>query len=277
MEAGDRLLGGEAGLPPSAAAGLAELGRIVLADTSLEQVLERVATLARSVVPGVMEASVTLVVGDRPGTPAFTGPLALDLDEGQYESGFGPCLDAARGGEVMVVEDMASETRWPDYCPKALALGVRSALSVPLPVQEHVVGALNLYGDAPNAYASEAVELAVVFASYAAVAVANAHLYAETADLAEGMRQAMASRAMIEQAKGILMAQHRCSADEAFSLLTTMSQRMNRKLRDVAAGLVSRAQRAAVPAPDAPAPDAPHPDAPRPAAPRQDPAPGNRV
>lgn len=222
---------------------LAELGRIVLADTSLEQVLERVAMLAREVVPGVAEASVTLVVHDRPGTAAATGPLAVELDERQYDYGYGPCLDAARGGQMLLVTDMAGETRWPRYSPAAVAHGVLSSLSAPLPVQEHVVGALNLYSDARDAFPPESLDLGTVFASYAAVAVANAHLYTSTADLAEGMRQAMASRAVIEQAKGVLMAQFGCSAEEAFSRLTTLSQHTNRKLRDVASGVVDRAQR----------------------------------
>ncbi|SHN14377.1 GAF and ANTAR domain-containing protein [Cryptosporangium aurantiacum] len=252
MEACDRLPGGGVALPAAAAAGIAELGRIALADLSLEQVLERVGTLARDVIPGVTEASVTLIVNDRPSTAAFTGPLALELDERQYRHGYGPCLDAARGGEIMLIPDMAAETRWPHYCPEALSRGARSGLSVPLPIQEHVLGALNLYGDTPNAFSPETVDVPVLFASYAAVAVANAHLYATTAELAEGMRQAMVSRAVIEQAKGILMGQRGCSAEEAFNQLTALSQHTNRKLRDVAAGLVARAQRPAVYRPGAP-------------------------
>jgi len=222
---------------------LAELGRIVLADTPLEEVLGRVAALARDTIPRAVEVSVTLLINDRPTTAAFTGEPALELDERQYAQGYGPCLDAARGGEVMKVEDMATETRWPDYAPIAHARGISSSLSMPLPIQEHIVGALNVYGAVPNALDDEAVALGALFADYAAVAVSNAHVFSETAGLAEGMRSAMATRAVIEQAKGILIALHGCTAEEAFNRLTQVSQNSNRKLRDVAAGVVTQAQR----------------------------------
>jgi GAF domain-containing protein len=229
-------------IPADAALAIAEIGRIVLAESSVEEVLERVATLARSTIPGASEASVTLVVDDRPLTAAFTDRLALELDETQYENGFGPCLDAARGGEVLIVDDMNTETRWPRYAPTALGRGIRSSLSVPLPVQEHLVGALNIYGVEAAAFGPAPTRLGILFASYAAVAVANAQVYAAAAELADDMRTAMASRAVIEQAKGILMAERGCTAEEAFGHLTVLSQNANRKLRDVAADLVNRVQ-----------------------------------
>jgi AmiR/NasT family two-component response regulator len=107
-------------------------------------------------------------------------------------------------------------------------------------VQQHVVGALNIYGCDVGAFGAEASRVGILFASYAAVAVANAHIYATTAELANDMRAAMASRAVIEQAKGILMAERGCTAEEAFGQLTVLSQKSNRKLRDVATGLVER-------------------------------------
>lgn len=221
---------------------LAELGRIVLADTPLDEVLGRVAGIARDTVPGASEVSVTLVVDDRPTTAAFTADLARKLDERQYRQGFGPCLDAARGGESLVVDDMGSEDRWPEYAPVAAGYGVFSSVSVPLPLQQHVIGALNVYSVDKSAFDERAVGLAVLVAGYAAVAVANAHLVAATTELADGMRSAMQSRAVIEQAKGILIAQQGCSAEDAFTQLTKVSQHANRKLRDVAAAVVEQAR-----------------------------------
>jgi|UPI0004B78677 GAF domain-containing protein len=222
---------------------MAELSRIVLADTPLETVLLRVAEVTRDAVPRASEASVTLLVNDRPTTAASTAGLARALDERQYDQGYGPCLDAARGGEVLVVDDMGSEKRWPLYAPHAVELGVYSSLSSPLPVQQHVIGALNVYSVEKAAFDEEAVALAAVVADHAAVAVANAHAYTTATELAHGLRAAMESRAVIEQAKGILIAEGRCSAEEAFAQLTTVSQHTNRKLRDVAAAVVARAQR----------------------------------
>ena len=124
----------------------------------------------------------------------------------------------------------------------AVQTGARSSLSVGLPIEERIDGALNLYGLREGAFDDEAVLLAETFAGYAAVALANATLYAITAKLAQQLPAAMASRAVIEQAKGIIMGRRRCSAEEAFRVLTRISQDSNRKLRDVAAALVAKAQ-----------------------------------
>jgi GAF domain-containing protein len=223
------------------AAAFAELGHIKLGQTSLDGVLACVADLAKRALPGAIEVSVTLVVDERAHTAAHTGDLALTLDKCQYEQGGGPCLDAARGRTTMIVRDMAGETRWPHWCERAAAVGAGSSVSIGLPVDEHVNGALNIYGGWPDAFDDEAILLAQKFAEYAAVALANAHLYNTTATLAEHMQAAMESRAVIEQAKGIIMGERRCTADEAFATLTKVSQDSNRKLRDVAATLVARA------------------------------------
>jgi len=229
-------------LDPNAA--FAELGRINLAENDLQQVLTTVSELAKRTISGAAEVSVTLLRGDRATTAAYTGDLALHLDEQQYEKGYGPCLDAAHAGATVHVQQMTTEERWPDYIPHAVKHGARSSLSVCLPIQEAVTGALNIYAVVSNAFDDEAVTLAQTFAGYAAVAVANAHLYATTAALAKQMQEAMVSRAVIEQAKGILMAQVHCTADQAFELLTRRSQHTNRKLRDIAQAIVDAAQEA---------------------------------
>ena len=108
-----------------------------------------------------------------------------------------------------------------------------------IPFQEAVLGALNIYATQPGAFDQDAIELARTFAGYAAVAIANAHLYHATAALAEDMRRAMETRAVIEQAKGILVAQLHCNPEQAFELLTRLSQTTHRKLRDCAADLVT--------------------------------------
>lgn len=220
-----------------------ELGRIKLTETYLDGVLHQVATLAKRSIPGVDEVSVTLVRGKRAHTAAFTGELALTMDERQYEQGTGPCLDAAVTATTLSIPDLAGEQRWPHYIPTALDAGVRSSMSVGLPVHETVTGALNLYATEPGAFDDDAVLLAQTFSGYAAVALANAHLYDTTATLAQHMQAAMESRAVIEQAKGIVMAQRRCTPDEAFAALSKLSQDTNHKVRDVAAMVVRDAQR----------------------------------
>jgi GAF domain-containing protein len=177
------------------------------------------------------------------GTAAFTGEMALALDEAQYEAGYGPCLDAAAAREVRAIADMSTESRWPEFTARAGGEGVRSSLSVGIPVAETVTGALNIYATAAHAFDADAVATAESFAGYAAVALANAHLYSTTAALARQMAEAMSSRAVIEQAKGILIGQRRCSPEEAFQILSRASQAANRKLRDIAQGIVDSAQK----------------------------------
>jgi GAF domain-containing protein len=233
--------------PTDPAAAFAEFGRIKLGETDLHGVLTRVAELARSTLPGADEVSITLVRDGRPYTAAYTGEIALQLDERQYERDAGPCLQAASEKVTISVPDTARDTRWDGWAPKAAAAGVGSVLSVGLPILESVTGAVNIYGLRPRAFGDDTVQLAQRFAGYATVALANAHLHDSTANLAQHMQAAMESRAVIEQAKGIIMGERRCSADEAFAVLTKISQDSNRKLRDVAAALVARVESGSVP------------------------------
>jgi GAF domain-containing protein len=224
-------------------AAFAELGRVKLSETSLDDVLSRVAAAARQALPDAADVSITLVQPDGPSTAASTGDLARDLDERQYEHDRGPCLQAAAEHRTIYVPDTARDTRWADWAPRAAAAGAGSVLSVGLPLLDDVSGALNIYGRRPAAFDDQSMALAQSFAGYAAVALANAYAYHHTADLARQLQQAMDSRAVIEQAKGIIMAEQRCTPDDAFALLTRVSQNTNRKLRDVAAALVANIQR----------------------------------
>jgi GAF domain-containing protein len=229
--------------PTDSLSAFAELGRIKLGETDLAGVLDRVADLAQKTLPGASEVSVTLIRDKGACTAVHTGDRALTLDEWQYRLDGGPCLQAAADNATVSVPDTASETRWKEWGSRAADAGMGSVLSVGLPILDTVSGALNIYGSEPHAFDEEAVALAHTFVGYAAVALANAHLYDTTMTLAQHMQTAMESRAIIEQAKGIIMGERRCTADEAFAVLSKISQDSNRKLRDVAAALVDRIQR----------------------------------
>jgi GAF domain-containing protein len=216
------------------------LSRFVVDEAPIPDLMHRIVAVARDVLPAVADASMTFSRGHDDGwTAANTGDLATRLDEAQYALGHGPCMDAASGGETLLIRDFSAETRWPDYAPIAIEAGARSSLSVPLPVQQHVIAALNLYSCDVDAFADGDVALAHEIAAQAAVAVVNAALYESATQLAEGLQQAMAARATIEQAKGIIIATSHCTPDEAFAVLVKQSQHENRKLRDVAAELVA--------------------------------------
>jgi GAF domain-containing protein len=223
-------------LPPAT---LTALLGIRLGGTPLSGVLQRLVEIAKDGVVGADEVSITLVRDEMPWTAAYTGQLALDADELQYERGYGPCIEAGMSGTLLRVEDMRAESRWPDYAAQVVPRGVLSSLSVPLPLQTEVVGAMNCYARTPGAFDERSVEVGVELAGHIAVAVVNAMGYQGAAELAEHMQAAMANRAAIEQAKGIIMAQNRCDADEAFNILRRASQGRNVKVRDLAQELVA--------------------------------------
>jgi GAF domain-containing protein len=113
-------------------------------------------------------------------------------------------------------------------------------LSFPLAVDGSTVGALNLYGFVPHAFAAPVRQQAETFAVQAAAGLTLVLRNVAQAQESEQLEQALASRTIIDQALGILMAQQRCSADEAFALLRAHSQNNNQKLREVAAELITR-------------------------------------
>jgi GAF domain-containing protein len=217
---------------------LSALLSIRLGEASLDEVLGQLAVIAQKALAGVDEVSITLVRADKPYTAAHTGQLALDADELQYERGYGPCIDAGLSGTVLLVPDMREETRWPDYAAAVVPRGVRGSVSIPLPLQTELIGALNCYSRTPNSIHEE-IDLGVELAAHVAVAAANAYTHTESARQAEDMANAMSSRAVIEQAKGMIMAQNRCDAATAFEILRRASMGRNVKLRDVATDMVA--------------------------------------
>jgi GAF domain-containing protein len=226
--------------PGNAVDALERLGRLSLRELSMESLLQQVAELSKTVMPGNPETSVLLLVRGKPTTVVSTGQLATDLDERQYERGHGPCLHAARTGELTEIPDTRTERRWPDYTPRAAERGNLSSLSVPLVIDEdaQVSGALNIYAREPHAFDENARAAATGFAPYGAIAVANLHAYESARNMADNLQVALETRAVIDQAKGILMERHKLTADQAFQVLSRASMNSNRKLRDIADHLV---------------------------------------
>ena len=218
---------------------LEQLGSLALREHSMETLLQRVVELTKIVMPGETESSISLLANDKPTTAVFTGQLALDCDESQYGRGYGPCLHAASSGELTEVPDTRSETRWPDYMRKAADLGALSSLSVPLPISEGMAGALNVYNREPHAFDEASRSAAQKFVPYAAVAVSNMWDYQHARETADHLKTALDSRAVIDQAKGILMERYKVTADQAFQVLARTSMHVNRKLRVVAEELVT--------------------------------------
>jgi GAF domain-containing protein len=224
--------------PLSSQRALEQLGSLMLREHSMDTLLQRVVDLTKVVMPGKPEASLLILVNDKPKTAVFTGRLALACDETQYGHGHGPCLHAASTGELTEVPDTRTDHRWRDYMAKAAEHGALSSLSVPLPITEGMAGALNIYAREARAFDDDAKTAATKFVPYAAVAVANMHAYDDARAMADNLQRALESRAVIDQAKGILMERYKITADQAFQLLAQVSMHRNTKVRDVADVLV---------------------------------------
>ncbi|MEW6477441.1 MAG: GAF and ANTAR domain-containing protein [Actinomycetota bacterium] len=214
------------------------LSRLLLSEETLEATHGRVASLACRTLPACDFASVTMINDGRPSTPVQTNPLAADLDSVQYRARRGPCLEAYAAASVVREKVTESAERWPEFTAVATQAGVRSVLAVPLVAKDQPLGALNLYSKSAGGYDHADEETAVLFSRQAAVACANAEIYWRTYTLTEHLREALESRDVIGQAKGILMARRGCTAEAAFEALRKVSQQRNIKLRDIAAQVV---------------------------------------
>ena len=223
---------------------LAALSRFFVGDGTLHDTLQRVAEYAEQAVPAASMTGITMLVEGRAKTAVFTDELAPEIDSAQYETGIGPCLDSFRHRQVFRIDDTTKDDRWPPFSEACGAHGVRSTMSIPMIANHEGVGALNYYSKSPNGFSAEDEEIGGQFGAQAAIVLANAQAYWDAHQLSQNLATAMQSRAVIEQAKGILMGAQRCSADEAFQILVRASQRENRKLREIAEALVARAQQA---------------------------------
>jgi GAF domain-containing protein len=206
---------------------------VVVFDETLDTTLQRVADLATREVADCDMAGITLIRDGKPVTAVFTDAAAPEIDTAQYDTGVGPCLQAFSTNAVLRIDDTRTDQRWQEFATAAAAHGVLSTLSLPLMVGSNALGALNLYSKSANSFIDD--NTALVFASHAAVVLANAQAYWASQHLAQQLETALASRAVIEQAKGVLMATRGCSPEEAFALLNRESQHRNVKLREIAA------------------------------------------
>jgi GAF domain-containing protein len=227
----------------ASAQALSALSLFVVSKSSMGETLLRVSQITTDAMPAADMAGITLLGDDgRPTTGIFTDPDAPEIDAAQYSSGRGPCLDSWRLRRIVRLDDLdGAADAYPEFAAAARAHGVQSTLSLPLLAGDDAAGALNLYSLTARRFTADDERAGMLLASAAAIVLVNASAYWQATQLSEQLTQAMQSRAVIEQAKGILMARSpRLNADEAFDLLRKASQRENVKLRDVAQRIVDR-------------------------------------
>jgi GAF domain-containing protein len=225
-------------LPEESLQELMRLAGVVLSHEDIHTALNEVCQIAARAIPGAEAASLTAINERGPSAVAASDEWAWSLDEIQFEELEGPCLDAARSGVVFRIRDTEKEPRWPNYMPRAAERGTRSMVSLPVSVESKTTGALNVYARSPDVFGPVEVSVAEVIAGHASLVSQTAAALFRHKEIALQLQEAMTSRAVIEQAKGILMSAGRCTAEQAFELLVEASQRRNVKLRDVAARVV---------------------------------------
>lgn len=216
-----------------------------LGDTLIE-----VAQFAVDAIPGADGAGLTMLEDDRAQTVVSTSEFVHAVDDVQYGLGEGPCLKAVASGVTQTSGSLGGDPRWPHFGPRIGRMGVHSVLSLPLllpgpAADDRVIGAMNVYARAKNAFGPDAVRIGELFARPAAVSVHNAQVLAQSQRLAAQLAEALHSRAVIDQALGVLMSRSGATPQEAFDRLRTMSQTQHVKVAEVARVLVDEAVRRA--------------------------------
>lgn len=223
-------------------AGLATLPSSRLPLTDL---LTWVARLAVQAIPGADGAGLTLLEEGRNETIVTTADFVAEIDALQYGIGQGPCIMAAAEGRTVISGSLGSDVRWRRFGGGVARLGVHSVVSLPLLTPDGVVGAMNVYAHAKDAFDERAAALGEMFATPAAIAVQNAQVLDQTRRLAAQLQSALHAQIVIERAVGIVMSRSGITEDEALNRLRTLSRHEHAELVIVAQTLIDEAVRRA--------------------------------
>lgn len=211
---------------------LGAIARTLQAEPNVESTLAAIIKAAVDHIAGAQDAGISLVERrKRIHTVVLTSPIVGTIDDAQYRSGQGPCIDAIAEHHTFRTGNLLAEPRWPEFTPIAARTGIRSMLSYRLFVTETTLGALNLYSRQPEAFTVRTEQEGRLFATHAAIALAGAQTEAR-------LTSAVESRDAIGMAKGILMQRHDIDPAQAFRILVESSQHTNLKLSQVAAWLI---------------------------------------
>lgn len=209
-------------------------------NTSIDSYLQEAVDLTADVVELTGSCSLSAGLYGHLLTVATSDRAAWEADQVEFDTQAGPCVEALRDGQVHGVIDLASERRWPAWTAVAGLLGFVTAAGVPAEIEPGHRLALNLYAPEPQAFDEATLRRATLFAEELARTIPGAVRLFAADERASQLEQALVSRSTIDQALGVLMAQNRCTRDEAFGILRRASQNRNVKLRDVAAVIIER-------------------------------------
>lgn len=217
---------------------IADVARLLKQEEVEDETLRRLTDLGVGLVPGGTAAAVTIASPRGALTFAASDPRLDKLHALQFGSGHGPVVETLRYNEPRRIDDTEAEHRWPGFCQAASDAGFRSLLALPLRTDREPAGTLALYAAEPDVFRGAAHDIALLFAAQGGTAVRNAALYRTCRHMADNLHARLESRAVIEQAKGIVHADLKVSPAEAFRLMSRYSQNTNQRIRSIAAGIV---------------------------------------
>ena len=219
---------------------LAEGARTLHATHTLDETLDAIVHTARDTVDGMDHAGISITHrdGTKVETCAATDQLVWDLDTVQYKLGEGPCLSAISSeqpDQLVVVEHMRRDERWPLFARHAVAAGVGAQMGIQLYDENGTIGGLNLYSTSTETVSQDAILVAELFATHAALALGRRRKE-------DQLTQALDTRLVIGQAVGVVMQTYQLDRDRAFQYLVRVSRNSNTKLREIAREVVDQAE-----------------------------------
>ena len=217
----------------------ARLNRLLLTEEKVDRAVQLLAEAARDAIPGTSGAGVSLLDDQgRRVSRAATDSVVEQADIAQYELGQGPCLTSWASDETVLVEDVATDGRWPLWSQAVASLPVRSVVSTPLRTEEGSLGALKIYAASPSVYDAGTGLLLEKLATPAATLLANIQGRETPHRISEALAAALAGRDTISRACGVLMERRNLGAEEAMKELLRLARRNKSPLHRVSADLV---------------------------------------
>jgi GAF domain-containing protein len=233
-------------LPPETVEKLSRVARLLKTQRTLPAQLEAVVDIVKRSVPSCDAAGIVLLVDGEPTSIAVTDRLTIEIDLVQYETGEGPCLSALHNGDFVRIDILEKDSQFTRFAPGALDLGLRSVLSTPLDANGRTVGALNMYSTLANAFDDRTVDAVRPIAEYAGHAIGSSPLYAYSLDMVDGLVEDLESRAIIEQATGVLMANQEKTSGDALDQLRDLAMQSGESMRTVAEWVIDERPTGAV-------------------------------
>ncbi|WP_229904920.1 GAF and ANTAR domain-containing protein [Lentzea cavernae] len=213
-------------------------------DESPDDALQQLTETAINAIADADAVTLTVMTQQQPRTAAATDPILVDIDEKQFSADRGPCMQSARTLEAVRAVVGEHQDEWPEFEAAAASHDIRAYLSVPVVLpsgdggEAQHLGSINVYSRTAEAFDPFDEGLMRLFTTTASATIASAQHSQRLHDQIQSLERALVTRAVIDQAKGVLMAVHKCSADEAFDMLVQRSQHENIKLRDIARNLL---------------------------------------